>query len=115
MKNCWGLVGSHRLGRRSPTSSFPMQAQKSISPLKKDNIKELVRNIDFDFWCNAKRDIVLVIDKAKSVSSVAELSRLIKKSYSVTYRHVVDLEEAGYLQVVEDGFCLVEGALDKWA
>lgn len=69
--------------------------------MNKNDFTELIENIDFDFWCNAKRDIVLIVSRAKIISSVSEISRLIKRSYSVTYRHVADLEDVGVLRVKE--------------
>lgn len=55
---------------------------------------ELLKNIDLDYWSNAKRDIVLILKKIGDVESVSELARVINRSFSVTHRHVTDLQAA---------------------
>ena len=56
-----------------------------------DDIKE----IDFDYWCNAKRDIIVALWERGKVESISELSRLINKGFSVTHRHLSDLHMRG--------------------
>ena len=54
-----------------------------------------IRSIDFDYWCNSKKDIILVLMERGKVESVSELARIIDKGFSVTYRHVLDLQMRG--------------------
>ena len=60
-----------------------------------------VKRINFDYWSNAKRDIVLVLWDLKPVGadSISDLARRVKKSFSVTYKHVQELQELGVLLI----------------
>jgi len=58
-------------------------------------MKQLIESIDFDSWCNAKRDIIIALLERSEIESVAEVSRIIGKGYAVTYQHLTDLHISG--------------------
>lgn len=55
--------------------------------------------IDFDFWSNTKRDIVMELLTHRPTFSISDIHRAIGKSYSVTYKHILELKEKGILSL----------------
>ena len=51
--------------------------------------------IDFDFWSNTKRDIVMELFTHGPTFSISDIHRSIGKSYSVTYKHILELKVKG--------------------
>ena len=62
-------------------------------------MKQILEKIDLDYWCNSKRDIVFLIFDKGPIQSISELSRRIKKSYSVTYKHLISLQENAIIKM----------------
>jgi hypothetical protein len=67
--------------------------------------EELLRRIDFDFWNESKKKIVLCLLNGK-IDSISDLSRRVGLSYSVTYTHVADLAVAGVIILSKKGLGL---------
>jgi DNA-binding transcriptional ArsR family regulator len=60
------------------------------------------KRIDFDFWCNSRRDIVLLLSGRGSFS-ISEVARMIGLSYGTTHAHIMKLHERGALDIKHEG------------
>lgn len=58
-----------------------------------------IKSIDFDFWCNAKKEIIIALYESGSIESISEMARIIDRTFSVTYRHLSSLKEKGYINI----------------
>jgi len=55
-----------------------------------------IRKIDFDFWSNAKKNIVLALGK-KNIESKTKTIKASKRCYSCGYRHLEALKKRGII------------------
>jgi hypothetical protein len=53
---------------------------------------EKFREIDLDFWNNTKKLIILALLERSQVGSVTEMGRIIGRSFSCTYRGVINID-----------------------
>jgi predicted transcriptional regulator len=64
-------------------------------------IINFVKDIDFDYWCNSKIDIIINLLELKEINSISEMSRLINRSFSVTHKHITDLCNKKIIKIIK--------------
>lgn len=79
--------------------------------MDKNTIKA-IRELDMDFWCNAKRDIIILLFDNGCIPNISEIQRSLCLSYASVHKHINDLKDEGIIcHSKESGYFLDESMI----